>query len=264
MAYTKLQWAACAAVLTGGLFTGGMWAVGQAPSAPAPAEAPKPKELSEKPAPAKQEFPRATLTQRTKSANNLKQLMLAIHNYHDTNGVFPHDVTDNAGKPLLSWRVQILPYLEQDNLYRAFKLDEPWDSDNNKKLIAKMPKTFEMAGIETKEKGQTFFQTFVGKKGDAIRPLMLEGEQKGLGIVGISDGSSNTFMVVEAAEPVIWTKPGDLPFDANEKLPKLGRRQRNGFNVVFCDGSVRFIKSTTPEATLKAYITTNGGEVIDD
>ena len=201
---------------------------------------------------------------RSGDQNNLKQIGLSFHNYESANGTLPTNICNKDGKPLLSWRVHLLPYIEQDQLYKEFKLDEPWDSDNNKKLIAKMPKTFEMAGIETKEKGQTFFQAFVGKKGDAIRPLMLEGDLKGLGFTGVTDGLSNTFLVVEAAEPVIWTKPVDLPFDANEKLPKLGRRQPNGFNVLFGDGSVRFIKSTTPEATLKAYITTNGGEVIDD
>ncbi len=196
--------------------------------------------------------------------NNLKQIGISFHAYHDVQGAMPTNILNKDGKPLLSWRVHILPFIEQEQLYKEFKLDEPWDSDNNKKLIAKMPKTFELAGIETKEKGQTYFQAFVGKKGDAIRPLMLEGDMKGLGMLAITDGTSNTFMVVEAAEPVIWTKPVDLPFDANEKLPKLGRRQANGFNAAFCDGSVRFIKSTTPEATLRAYITTNGGEVIDD
>ncbi len=201
---------------------------------------------------------------RAGDVNNLKQIGLAFHEFHDTHNAMPTNILSKDGKPLLSWRIHILPFIGQPELYKEFKLDEPWDSDNNKKLIAKMPKVFEMAGIETKEKGQTFFQAFIGKKGDAIRPLMLEGDLKGLGFVGVTDGLSNTFMVVEAAEPVIWTKPVDLPFDANEKLPKLGRRQANGFNAAFCDGSVRFIKSTTPEATLKAYITTNGGEVIDD
>lgn len=196
--------------------------------------------------------------------NNLKQISLGFHNYESANGTFPINIYNKDGKSLLSWRVHILPFIEHEQLYKEFKLDEPWDSDNNKKLIAKMPKVFEMAGIETKEKGQTYFQAFVGKKGDAIRPLMVEGELKGINFTAITDGTANTFMVVEAAEPVIWTKPVDLPFDANEKLPKLGRRQPNGFNVVFCDSSTRFIKSTTPEATLKAYITTNGGEVIDD
>ena len=196
--------------------------------------------------------------------NNLKQIGIAFHEFHDTHNAMPTNILSKDGKLLLSWRIHILPFIGKPELYKEFKLDEPWDSDNNKKLIAKMPKTFELAGIETKEKGQTFFQAFVGKKGDAIRPIMLEGDLKGLGFVGVTDGLSNTFLAVEAAEPVIWTKPVDLPFDANEKLPKLGRRQPNGFNVVFCDGSTRFIKSTTPEATLKAYITANGGEVIDD
>ena len=60
--------------------------------------------------------------------NNLKQIALAMHNYEATYGHFPHDITDKDGKPILSWRVAILPFIEQDNLYKQFKLDEPWDS----------------------------------------------------------------------------------------------------------------------------------------
>src|SRR5262249_30142494 len=81
---------------------------------------------------------------RTRSANNLKQIGLAMHNYHDVNGAFPPAaVCDKTGKPMLSWRVLILPYIEQDALYKEFKLDEPWDSEHNKKLLAKMPKVYE-------------------------------------------------------------------------------------------------------------------------
>jgi hypothetical protein len=77
---------------------------------------------------------------RKKSENNLKQLALAMHNYHDVNGRFPPAASRGADdKPLLSWRVMILPYLEQEALYKEFNMDEPWDSEQNKKLLAKMP-----------------------------------------------------------------------------------------------------------------------------
>src|SRR5207249_2796575 len=78
---------------------------------------------------------------RTVSQNNLKQIGLAMHNYHDTYRHFPPQaLTDKNGKPLLSWRVAVLPFIEQDNLYRQFKLDEPWDSEHNRKLLERMPK----------------------------------------------------------------------------------------------------------------------------
>ncbi len=74
----------------------------------------------------------------------MKQFGLALHNYYDTNHCLPPaPLVDAKGKPLLSWRVAILPFLEQDNLYRQFKLDEPWDSEHNKKLISKMPKIYQ-------------------------------------------------------------------------------------------------------------------------
>src|SRR5262249_51556565 len=80
---------------------------------------------------------------RMQNQNNLKEMALAMHNYHDVNGKFPPAaICDKQGKPLLSWRVAILPYVEQDNLYKQFKLDEPWDSEHNKKLIAQMPKVY--------------------------------------------------------------------------------------------------------------------------
>src|SRR5437879_3383271 len=82
------------------------------------------------------------LNQRRASQNNLKQIGLAVHNYHDVNGKLPTDVVDSNGKRLLSWRVLILPYIEQNNLYKQFKLDEAWDSDQNKKLLAKIPHNY--------------------------------------------------------------------------------------------------------------------------
>ena len=95
--------------------------------------------------------PLARLTRRAQTTaqqqlvmNHLKQIGLAMHNYLDANGHFPTPFSvDKQKKPLLSWRVHLLPYLEQQNLYRQFRLDEPWDSEHNKKLIKLMPKIFQ-------------------------------------------------------------------------------------------------------------------------
>lgn len=189
------------------------------------------------------------------SQNNLKQIALAFHNHESANQFFPQDVKDKNGKPLLSWRVQILPYLEEDTLYRSFKLDEPWDSDTNKKLIAQMPKIF--APVHTKAKaGHTFYQGFTG--GGAL----FGGKDK-LSIVNIADGTSNTALVVEAGDAVIWTKPADIEYDPKKPLPKLGGDLDGNFNLAFADGSVRWVKKGFDEKMMRAIITANGGEDVD-
>jgi hypothetical protein len=202
-------------------------------------------------------IPLRQAARKAQMSNHLKQIGLALHNYHDSYGTFPAAASyDKDGKPLLSWRVHLLPFLEQEALYRQFKLDEPWDSPHNKKLLAKMPAVYALPGVRPKIEGGTVMQGFVGKG------AFFEGK-RGLRLSDITDGTSNTFMIVEAGQEVPWTKPEDLPFDPKAKqLPQLGGTFEDGFAVVFGDGSVRFIKHTTKLETLKAYITRNGGEVI--
>jgi prepilin-type processing-associated H-X9-DG protein len=191
------------------------------------------------------------------STNNLKQLALAMHNYHDATGAFPPGaIYSKDGKPQLSWRVLLLPYLDEEGLYKEFKLDEPWDSEHNKKLLEKMPRVFAANGKPDK-KGLTHYQAFTGKG-------MLFDGVRGSRIANVTDGTSNTLMFVEAAQAVPWTKPDDLPYDPDKPLPKLGGLFKGGFNAAFCDGSVRFISETIAEKTLRALITPNGGEVIRD
>ena len=189
---------------------------------------------------------------RIRCANNLKQIGLAFHNYHDVNnGLPPASIVDKKGKPMLSWRVMILPYIEQDNLYKQFKLDESWDSEHNKKLIDKMPPTYAIPSKLAKP-GMTHYRVFVGNG------AMFDWVQ-GAGFNSVSDGLSNTWMAVEAEEGVPWTKPDELEFDPQKDLPKLGKFFKGGFNVLYGDGSVRFYKKVPQSA--KAMITKSGGEV---
>ncbi len=201
---------------------------------------------------------------RQASQQNLKQMMLAMHNYHDVNGYFPAGIIDSSGKVGLSWRVAILPYLEHENLYKLFHLDEPWDSEHNKKLILQMPKVFD--GTAGNGNGYTFYRAFSGP--GTIMPPSTGGQPKqlarGLRITGITDGTSNTFAIAEAYAPVIWTKPDELVYSANGPAPKVGGLFGQGYNVAFCDGSVRFLTTNAlAESELKAFISVSGGEVVN-
>jgi len=196
----------------------------------------------------------------TQSINNLKNIALAMHGYHDSNKALPPAGISNLragdGKPLLSWRVAILPYIEQGPLYQQFDLTQPWDHPTNKRLIARMPQTYVVPGTENKE-GYTHYRVLVGP-GTMFEALPGNG---GIRFSGITDGTSNTLMVVEAADPTIWTRPDDLPYNPNAPLPKLGTTP-DGFNAAMGDGTARFFRSATPEATLRALITRNGGEPV--
>jgi hypothetical protein len=196
---------------------------------------------------------------RGQSANNLKQLGLAMHNYHDTHGRLPAAaICDKKGKSLLSWRVAILPYVEQDALYKQFKLDEPWDSEHNMKLLDSYPKVFALPGSDDVVKKTTRYRVFTGKQ-CGFQQLQSARLQD------ITDGTSNTVMIVTAAEGVPWTKPDDLIFDPKAEIKKLlDFTSHNGITqLAFFDGSVRAIPEKLKEETLKAMITMNGGEVVN-
>jgi hypothetical protein len=193
----------------------------------------------------------------TQSSDNLKRIVLAMHMYHDTFGRLPSAaIRDKEGKPLLSWRVAILPFLEEDGLYRQFKLDEPWDSPHNKKLLGLMPRVYAPDHIPAKAPNTTFWQVFAGKGSVFENP-------KGIALGTIGDGMSNTIMIIEAAQSVPWTKPEDLPFDPDKPLPRVGAEFPNGFLVAFCDGSVHLLSKAIDPKVLRALITCNGGEVVN-
>jgi hypothetical protein len=201
-------------------------------------------------------------TAKLKTSNNLKQIGLAIHNYNDVMGHLPTDIIGPAGKPILSWRVALLPYIEQDNMYKQLDLTKPWDDPVNARVLANMPDVFRVYGRDPKEKGTTYLQmpTTLGLP-NGPSPIHVPGRR--LSVVQIPDGSSNTIAVVEAADAVPWAKPGDLLFDPM-KAPKVGSPDRKWFHVGFADGSVRTLRrDKLTDEQLRALMTINGGEVVN-
>jgi hypothetical protein len=191
-------------------------------------------------------------------SNSLKQIMLAILNYYAAFNELPHDITDKDGKPLLSWRVAILPFVEQAALFEEFKRDEAWDSEHNKKLLAKvqMPASYRL-GFQKKEDTKTYFQVFAGP-GTPFEP-----GQK-LKITDITDGTSNTLGVVVAGPPVEWTKPADIAYDPKKPVAKLELPFKNVFAAGFMDGSVHSFNPDLDAKILKLLIERADGQPIPD
>ena len=206
---------------------------------------------------------RATAFQ-TRDQNNLKQIMLALHNFHDTHGRFPADVLDADGTPILSWRVEILPFLEGGGLSEQFRRDEPWDGSHNQDLLGRMPEVYRSSGAPPGS-GETSYRAISGPSGflDPAKP-------EGTGLADFTDGTSNTIAVVMSREAVPWTKPAsDLPFDPDagpgeirELLEGLGIPNSGGFFAAFADGSVRFIRSTVNPIVLRSLFTRNRSEIV--
>ncbi len=156
---------------------------------------------------------------RSGCTNNEKQIALALHNYASAHkGAFPPATTTGKdGKPLLSWRVMILPYLEQDALFKEFHQDEPWDSPHNKALIARMPETYRcpLQAVRSAREGKT---RYVGLRGAGT---IFRGDQP-VGLRDITDGTSNTIFYLDAGDDhaVTWSKPDDLEMPADAAAVK--------------------------------------------
>ncbi len=192
-----------------------------------------------------------------RTQNNMKQIALAMHSYHDAYGAMPAAaILGKKGKPLLSWRVQILPFVEQSNLYQMIKLDEPWDSVHNKKVFDDhpMPSVFEVAGTTKPGEKNTHMQVFRGN--GAMFDLV-----KGIKLTEITDGTSNTIMVATAKTAVPWMKPDDMEFDPKSDPRDLLLYVGGVTNVSFGDGSVRILKKSVNVENMRGLITKSGGEV---
>jgi hypothetical protein len=163
-------------------------------------------------------------------------------------------------RPLLSWRVLLLPYVEQQELYNEFKLDEPWDSPHNIAMLPKMPYVYALpprqaAKIKMPDH-HTICHVFVGRRAAFEGKVGLRLRQD------FPDGPSNTILIIEAGEPVPWTKPEELNYAPDEPLPNLLGPFWEGFRVGMADGSVRWVRKDISESTLGAAITRNGHDML--
>lgn len=204
---------------------------------------------------------------RMQSANNIKQQVLGLQNYHDTFLTMPAAYSvDKAKKPLLSWRVHILPFIEQRPLYDQFKFDEPWDSEHNKKLIARMPQAYRSPGSSAAP-GTTTYLAVGGERGMFTKPAGAgDGARTGgLTFAACTDGTANTIVVVEAGDEqaVIWTKPEE--FVPEEKAPLKGLKGPfpGGFLAGFLDGHVQFIKSDIDPVMVWRAFQRDDGQVLN-
>jgi hypothetical protein len=190
----------------------------------------------------------------------------AIKTYHEQNGTLPPVALRSAdGRPLLSWRVAILPYLGEEALFARFRLDEPWDSASNRALMPLMPHVYRYPGVVQAPRDETFFQVLVGP-GTAF-------ERDGLKMpADFPDGLGETILAVEATTAVPWTKPADLAYAPDRPLPQFGAaipgssyrgRRSADFRVLLADGSVRVVYPRVPPIDLRPWITRNGNDKVD-
>jgi hypothetical protein len=184
------------------------------------------------------------------AGNNLKMIGLAWHNYANANKTLPPQ-TWNKG---LSWRVAILPYQEESNLYGQFKHDEPWDSPHNRKLIPLMPKIYAAPGANPVA-GRTFYQTFVGP--NTINPS----PGKGMSFAQIRDGTTNTLIVIEGPRVVEWTRPDDIVVAPDQPIA-IGGAGLPTVQALFADGMVRHLPRQFDQKMLRSLIDPADGMIV--
>jgi hypothetical protein len=202
---------------------------------------------------------------RAVSTNNMQQLALAVHLYADSQGSLPPAVvygksvdpalnpTGNEAPPVpRSWRVELLPYLEQRELYKQYRLDQPWDSEANLKVLAQMPDIFR-APEDSPGSTNTSYFAIAG-------PGTVFAGREGTKFTEITDGTSNTLLFAEAKRPIPWTKPQDIDYDPDQALPPLGGWRENNFIAAMCDGSVHLLTPSTSADFLKRWIEKADGE----
>jgi prepilin-type processing-associated H-X9-DG protein len=207
--------------------------------------------------------PSCTASRRSQCWNNLRQIGLGLQNYADAYGCFPPAyLVDDNGRPMHSWRVLILPFVEEEATYKLYDFSEPWNGPHNRLLAKRMPPCYHCASDGPRGSGQSSYLAITGA------------ETAWSGATGVTfpmfkDGTSNTVAVVEvAASGINWMEPRDLPFDALSKgvnpAVGLGISSRHGdaATIVFFDGHAGYLSNTELPATLRALATCAGGEVI--
>ena len=198
---------------------------------------------------------------RAQCANNLKQIGLAMHNYHTAYGSFPPAyIPDAKGKPKHSWRVLLLPYMGEQALYSQYRFAEPWDGPNNRLLANAIVQVYRCpSGIKTNSP-TTDYVMIVG-------PGTISDGPSATKIQDIKDGMSTTILVVEIPNSNIpWMKPQDLDAKSTKVAvgspqgPRIGSRHPGGANVLFADGSVRFLSGSISPSIFQGMTTIDGDD----
>jgi prepilin-type processing-associated H-X9-DG protein len=203
-------------------------------------------------------------TRRSHCANNLKQIGLAMHAYHDEYGCFPPAyVPDEDGKPMHSWRVLLLPYLEQNPLYDQYNFDEPWNSAENLALAHSIPSVYQCPSDTLASASETSYLMIVG-------PGTLSDGPTATKIAEITDGTANTILLAEASGcGVHWLKPEDLDAEqlsyfVNDPVDRgIASEHPAGANFLFCDGAVVFVDAAVDPEVVEPMSTISGGELVD-
>jgi hypothetical protein len=192
------------------------------------------------------------------SADNLQKIARAVIEYANQKGLVPPPAVLGAdGRPLYSWRVLVLPYLGEKQLYEEFRPGEPWDGPHNKALLAKMPRVYASVRGKPRDPYATCYQAIVGPGAG------LEVRQRLRWPQSYADGTYNTVMLAETVDAVPWSKPADLPYDPGKPLPRLGGLFPDGFHVAMWDGATHFFKRDFDEREMRKFITRADGEAHD-
>ena len=204
-----------------------------------------------------------TARDRSLCCGNLSCIALGLHSYTDTYDCFPPAYTvDESGRPLHSWRVLILPHMDNAALYDQIRLDEPWDSPHNTALAQHMPAFYRCPGHADDGSSHTHYLAIVGQGTAFPGPESVR-------IRDIVDGLSRTVAVAETTESVHWMEPRDMPFDGmsftiNDPAGHaLGGPHTGGVNVLFCDDSLEFLPETVPPDIVRLLLLRDDHEQFD-
>ena len=184
--------------------------------------------------------------------------------YHDVNGTFPPAyLADANGRPMHSWRVLILPYIEQQALYARYNFDEPWDGPNNSQLAALLPPPYRCPSDSAGTPGSatTNYAVITGPG------TMFDGETAST-LASVTDGTSNTILVVETTAGINWMEPRDLDanqmaFQINGSPTEISSHHPGGAQAVFADGATRFLSQSVTAQVLRALISKAGNEPVN-
>lgn len=215
--------------------------------------------------PAYQDYPVAS--RRAVCSNNLEQLGLALHNYHNAYRCFPPAyIADESGRPMHSWRVLILPLIEEEQIFKAYSFNEPWDGPNNRKLAKHAVSAFRCPSDQKNLKDEGLMTSYVAVVGpDTAWP-----GSKCTKTADFGDGTASTILLIEVKDSGIhWMEPRDL--DISQMAPGINTTSGKGISsnhpggaiVVFADGHTRFVSEDVSPATIRALLTRNGGEEVD-